>query len=383
MPDTLDSEKWTPVDSEVSLNSKSSGSTTVSDFIPSGRDFSAAAERAAFVLRADSSYSSNSLENAEFDRLKQPIMEEQPDLGTEDPGATSTPGPRGRDTKFAKRLSTSQDSTSSRTVSGRSAPTSTQCMRRARAAFIQADVVKPALPPRLESLDQFDPLRSGQLVVDLPCDFASGRSATEDDDDLLKEWNLDFDRISQASGRGFGPDIPAASGAAFSSMPNLFRSVYPPPGSGHLGIYLGAHNPPPAIRSVPVGPSFQQRIVGAAPMVPENLSPSPRHPRATVLHPAPTSALRPYAPSTTAARYGPSSARSATLPVNASLSPDVCNRNTGRMPRVPLASGVVPSDRVTARLHEGLDGRNFDHLLPSKRLQPDPLAENNNRRENF
>lgn len=374
MPDTLDSEKWTPVDSEVSLNSKSSGSTTVSDLIPSGRDFSAAAERAAFVLRAGSSYSSNSLENAEFDRLKQPIIEEQPGRGTEDPGATSPPGPRRRDTKFAGRLSTSPDSTSSRTVFGNSAPTSTQCMRRARAAFIQADVVKPVLPPRLESLDQFDPLRSGQLVVDLPCDFASGRSATEDEDNLLKEWNLDLDWIGQASGRGFGPDIPA-SGAAFSSMPNLFRSVYPSPGSGHLGIYHGVDNPP-AIRSVPVGPSFQRRVVDAAPpAVPENLSPS-RHPRSAVLHPAP-SALRPYAPSA-AARYGPS-ARSATLPVNASLSPDVSNRNTGRMLRVPLASGIVPSDHVTVRLHEGLDSRNFDHLLPSKRLQP----QNNNRRENF
>lgn len=367
MPDTLDSEKWTPVDSEVSLNSKSSGSTTASDFIPSGRDFSAAAERTVFTIHAGSSYSFNSFENAEFDLLKQPIIEEQLGLGAEDPVATSNPVPRQCHTKFAK----SPVSASSRTVVGRSAPTSTQCMRKARAAFIQADVAKPVLPPRRESLDQFDPLASGQLVVDLPCDFASGRSVAEDENNLLKEWNLDFDRISQASGRGFGPDV-RASGAAFSSMPNLFRSVFPSPGSGNLGIYRGVHNPPEN-RNVPLGLAFQEHRVGTSQVVPVNLS-SLRHPRAAALHPAPN-ALRPCTPST--------AAKSATLPINASLSPNVCNRNAGRMPRVPLASSVVPSDHVTLRLHEGLNSRNFDHLLPSKRLQLDPEPHNNNRRENF
>lgn len=119
----------------------------------------------------------------------------------------------------------------------------TQSIREARAAFMQAEASKPPMiAQRQESLDQFDPLATGQLVLDAPRNEASERSMAEDEDDLLKEWNLDFDRMKVSSGRGGGGtslNVPATS--TFSSMPNLLPTnrlpYYPPMRSGYLHGY--------------------------------------------------------------------------------------------------------------------------------------------------
>ena len=123
-----------------------------------------------------------------------------------------------------------------------SAPT--QSVQEARSLFIQSTtppIVK--VNPRQSSLDQFDPLASGQLVVDGPTSRVSS-VAESTEEDLLKEWDLDFSQ-SKAEPRFVCPDVSLQPrvimppSAVYASMPNLgpgsmrmrypaYRVSYPP-----------------------------------------------------------------------------------------------------------------------------------------------------------
>jgi len=107
-----------------------------------------------------------------------------------------------------------------------------QSVQEARALFIQSTtppIVK--VNPRQSSLDQFDPLASGQLVVDGPTSRVSS-VAESAEENLLKEWDLDFTKSAMSEQMRFAhPDAslqprvlvpPASSSAAvYASMPNL------------------------------------------------------------------------------------------------------------------------------------------------------------------
>ena len=114
-----------------------------------------------------------------------------------------------------------------------------QSVQEARALFIQS-TTPPILKvnPRQSSLDQFDPLASGQLVVD--GQSSENTSAAESmEENLLKEWDLNFSQ-STSGPRLVGPGVtlhpqvmvPAPSpSTVYASMPNLgagsMRMRYP------------------------------------------------------------------------------------------------------------------------------------------------------------
>jgi len=114
-------------------------------------------------------------------------------------------------------------------------------VRSVRSEFIHTDVSKPTVlrENRLGSLDQFDPLASGQLIVDAynPASSSSGssRSNAQDEENLLKEWNLDFKYRGNVPTHG-SPSIqqaqmyPTPHNAAFGYVANrgpMFRPQYP------------------------------------------------------------------------------------------------------------------------------------------------------------
>jgi len=128
----------------------------------------------------------------------------------------------------------------------------------ARSLFIHTEVSVPTVFQRNRqvNLDQFDPLASGQLVLDSyssASSFRRDRSLVEEEEDnLLKEWNLDFKYKGVPShGREPPPIItrpplpplppppqhvdsklyPSVPVPPFSSMPNIypvFRALYHP-----------------------------------------------------------------------------------------------------------------------------------------------------------
>jgi len=111
-----------------------------------------------------------------------------------------------------------------------------QSVQEARALFIQSTtppIVK--VNPRQSSLDQFDPLASGQLVVDGPTSRVSS-VAESTEENLLKEWDLDFSQ-SKSEPRFVCPDVTlqprvmVPPSAVYASMPNLgpgsMRMRYP------------------------------------------------------------------------------------------------------------------------------------------------------------
>lgn len=113
-----------------------------------------------------------------------------------------------------------------------------QSVQEARALFIQSTtppIVK--VNPRQSSLDQFDPLASGQLVIDGPSNRID--SVTEStEENLLKEWDLNF---SQSTSVQPGVTMPSRvmvppTSAVYMSMPNLgpggMRMRYPSYGVG-------------------------------------------------------------------------------------------------------------------------------------------------------
>jgi len=116
-----------------------------------------------------------------------------------------------------------------------------QSVQEARALFIQS-TTPPILKvnPRQSSLDQFDPLASGQLVVD--GQSSENTSIAESvEENLLKEWDLNFSQ-STSGPRLVGPAVTlqprvmVPPSTVYASMPNLgpgsvrypgYRIVYP------------------------------------------------------------------------------------------------------------------------------------------------------------
>jgi len=111
-----------------------------------------------------------------------------------------------------------------------------QSVQEARALFIQS-TTPPILKvnPRQSSLDQFDPLASGQLVVDgQSSENTSVAESTEEN--LLKEWDLDFSQSTSVP-RFVHPGVTLQArvivppSAVYASMPNLgpasMRMRYP------------------------------------------------------------------------------------------------------------------------------------------------------------
>ena len=101
-----------------------------------------------------------------------------------------------------------------------------QSVQEARALFIQSTtppIVK--VNPRKSSLDQFDPLASGQLVVDGPSNKVSSVDESAEEN-LLKEWDLDFSQ-SKSEPRFICPDVALQQrvmvppSTVYASMPNL------------------------------------------------------------------------------------------------------------------------------------------------------------------
>ena len=128
------------------------------------------------MLDTSSSNSVNSLESMEFDPLKK-----SPAVVSSTSGVVP-PVPKPRHTKMAmqaKRINAIPSTGTSPVPPSIQAPvasvlrrqpspqaTDAQSIREARAAFMQSNTVKPSNTKRQGSLDFFDPLASGQLVVD-------------------------------------------------------------------------------------------------------------------------------------------------------------------------------------------------------------------------
>jgi len=160
----------------------------------------------------------------------------------------SVPVPRPRITK--QRLNHVEKVQNGSTVSGSSTMSSggvSKCdaaprdiSAAARAMFIQsaAPATVSVIPPRKSSLDQFDPLASGQLAVD-NLTHSDHAAVEEEDDNLLKEWSLDFPSLTiggstsggtgqtvMAAPRGGAVTLlsqPAINSLSYVSMPNLTR----------------------------------------------------------------------------------------------------------------------------------------------------------------
>lgn len=129
--------------------------------------------------------------------------------------------------------------------------------------------------PRQSSLEQFDPLSNGQLVLD-DDSTTSNRTQAPDDDDLLKEWNLDFNPVwpgassAGAAARGLysagprgGINVQQTPSSAFVSMPNLSQ----PPGARMPMRYPAYGGYVPAVRPSSYKPKMNPS------MMPMNESP--------------------------------------------------------------------------------------------------------------
>jgi len=111
-----------------------------------------------------------------------------------------------------------------------------QSVQEARALFIQSTtppIVK--VNPRQTNLDQFDPLASGQLVVDGPSSKTTS-TAESTEENLLKEWNLNFSQMTSnprfvRPGVPVQPQVMGPPSTVYASMPNLgpggMRIPYP------------------------------------------------------------------------------------------------------------------------------------------------------------
>ena len=91
--------------------------------------------------------------------------------------------------------------------------TDSQSVKDARSAFMQSDATKHSLRS-LDDLQQFDPLLTGQLAIDSSshsslgsCGGAPGDGGPKQEENLLREWNLDFSKMAAASNGG-GKGVP-------------------------------------------------------------------------------------------------------------------------------------------------------------------------------
>lgn len=154
--------------------------------------------------------------------------------------------------------------------------TDSHTIKEARTAFMQSEVSKPLASSISHGLDQFDPLLTGQLAVDNPpAQLASGGSrssgssvdtgisagsrtqstetmhAGNQEDSLLKEWNLDFAKVRiSATKPSVAPPVPP--------KPNLSA-----PGS-RQGYVSPVHSRPGVTGTFPMSTVFPpQQSVGA------------------------------------------------------------------------------------------------------------------------
>lgn len=112
-----------------------------------------------------------------------------------------------------------------------------QPMSEARTAFMKSQPTKPTLHVTNSTLDQFDPLVTGQLAVDTP---KLNRSVSRDsptqkvhqEENLLKEWNMDFSKV-KAAGAPPVPPKPAAHlrHSVYIANPSQLTQLY----GGQLG----------------------------------------------------------------------------------------------------------------------------------------------------
>lgn len=110
-------------------------------------------------------------------------------------------------------------------------------LKDARSAFMESDGSKHSLHS-LNHLEQFDPLLTGQLAVDSTslgalgtCGGTSSGSEVKQEVNLLREWNLDFSRVSSAlTGRDKAPPVVAPK---------------PPPKTHHLVNHAPVGYAPP------------------------------------------------------------------------------------------------------------------------------------------
>jgi hypothetical protein len=236
---------------ETSSNDKKDSSSTCSSVFQSLTNFSDT--NCSVKLASIESIDKLSVSNSS--PVPRPRTSKQhPKTSTGNPNLT---GPAGRINISRAGSTGSEISESGNTGVGR---VGVQPVREARANFIQstAPAVVTVCRPRQSSLDQFDPLATGQLAVD-GLQVTDGMSSNKDsDNDLLKEWNLDFGSVSGGSvgGTTVRPaDNVSPSPVGFVSMPNLSRPVVTPlryPGNYGL-TGLGAF-----------GPQQQQRPQAAA-----------------------------------------------------------------------------------------------------------------------
>ena len=122
--------------------------------------------------------------------------------------------------------------------------TDCQTLKDARSAFMESDGSKHSLHS-LNHLEQFDPLLTGQLAIDSTSvsslgtgSGASSGRGVKQEENLLREWNLDFSRMS-----------PALNGGRDKAPPDV--APKPPPRTHHL-----VNHPP-----VGYGPPVLPRMV--------------------------------------------------------------------------------------------------------------------------
>lgn len=132
----------------------------------------------------------------------------------------------------------------------KSQATDAQTIKEARTTFMQTEAAKTSIQKSSPSTEQFDPLLTGQLAVDAP----SNNKASSPEENLLKEWNLDFTKMRMGGGSLGRPQVP----------PRPLPRAFPPPShqtigpnypnAPHIGFWTAprGHAPPP--KSHTLGP---------------------------------------------------------------------------------------------------------------------------------
>ena len=114
--------------------------------------------------------------------------------------------------------------------------TDSQLVKDARSAFMQSDATKHSLRS-LDDLQQFDPLLTGQLAIDSSshsslgsCGGAPGDGGPKQEENLLREWNLDFSKMATASnGGGKGTPVIAPKPPTRHNLVNTTPTGWVPP----------------------------------------------------------------------------------------------------------------------------------------------------------
>ena len=112
--------------------------------------------------------------------------------------------------------------------------TDSQLVKDARSAFLQSDGSKHSLRS-LNDLEQFDPLLTGQLAIDSSshsslgsCGGASGDGGPKQEENLLREWNLDFSKMAASNGGGKAVPVVAPKPPTSHHLVNTPTGWVPP-----------------------------------------------------------------------------------------------------------------------------------------------------------